>query len=157
MPSQTSSVLLHPMTADIFNHELIASFYNFVWITAYERCFPNALVRDPQPSPSEQKWLCKALGAIWTTSLKQPRQTSAFTITEARLTTYTKTIMCALLMLSSLCITGIWDSYNNSSDTKMKLWGASILIKPQGKMIRRNHHHAVGSIPTSTTLKSLLH
>lgn len=44
-----------------------------------------------------------------------------------------------------------------SSDTKMKLWSPSILIKPQGKMIWRNHHHAGGSIRPSTALRSLLH
>ena len=71
-----------------------------------ERKQPRGGVECGPPARPGRVEMTEELGDTGTTPLKEPTQTSAFNITEAHLTTFSK-MMCALMMLSSLCMAGI--------------------------------------------------
>lgn len=141
-------------TNNAVNHELITSSnaVNYGILMAYhkfcgERKQQKGKWGDPLPGPAEQK----QLRDTETTPLKQPAQTSALNITETQ-TYYQHNITCMLMTLSSLSITCSKASSCSHCDTKMKLWGPSILIKQHGRMTSGNHHCTRGSSPPPPVL-----
>lgn len=135
-----------------------------MWITAYECCFPNAPVKEsnrreecvfgPLARPSKAE-MAKGLGGPLELHHCQSQHKHLLSTSQRP------------ILLPMQNYVGPRDAFKfvynwylrllyYPCDTKMKLWGPSILIKPQGRMIWGNHCCAKGSILPPAPLK-LLH
>lgn len=119
----------------------------------------NKHYKTIKPPPTLLRWRA---ASVWvfetrgTTSLIQPTKTSAFTITGAHLAT--KTTLCTVYPCIAFKFVYYWylRALQYTRDTKIQLWGPSILTKPTRKMIWRNHLCAGGTRLLSSTLENVL-